>query len=89
MANKSWPQVLSAFSIGIGVGAILGLIFAPQAGEDTRAYIREKAEDGVDEAIARGRKVARHAQRAVGEAREFVNEAVDAGENAFRQALNS
>jgi len=89
MANKSWPEILSAFSIGIGVGAILGLIFAPRSGEDTRAYIREKAQDGVDEAVARGRKVARRAQRAVGEAREFVNEAVETGENAFREARNS
>ena len=89
MIRKKWPEITSAFAIGLGVGAILGVMFAPQSGEDTRALLREKAQDGIDEAVARGKKVARRAQTAADNAREFVNQAVEAGQGAYREARNS
>ena len=87
--RKSWPEISSAFAIGLGVGAILGMMWAPKSGEETRALLREKAQDGIDEAVAQGKKVARKAQRATDSAREFVNDAVEAGQNAYREARNS
>lgn len=40
-------EELSTFGIGLGVGlvagGILGLLFAPKSGSETRAIIREKA----------------------------------------------
>jgi gas vesicle protein len=89
MIRKNWPEITSAFAIGLGMGAILGLVFAPQSGEDTRALLREKAQDGIDEAVARGKKVARRAQATADSAREFVNNAVEAGQGAYREARNS
>jgi gas vesicle protein len=71
------------------VGAILGLVLAPQSGEDTRALPREKAQEGIDEAVSQGNRVARKAQRAADSAREFVNDAVEAGQGAYREARNS
>src|SRR5437660_12862421 len=61
MMRKSWPEISSAFAIGLGVGAILGMMWAPKSGEETRALLREKAQDGIDEAVAQGKKVARKA----------------------------
>jgi gas vesicle protein len=81
MIRKNWPEISSAFAIGLGVGAIVGMMWAPKSGEETRALLREKA--------AQGKKVARRAQRATDSAKEFVNEAVDAGQNAYREARNS
>jgi gas vesicle protein len=89
MSRKNWPEITSAFAIGLGVGAILGVVFAPQSGEDTRALLREKTQDGIDEAVARGKKVARKAQTAADSARESVNHAVEAGQDAYREARNS
>ncbi len=48
MGGNNFSQTISAFAIGIGVGAMLGLFFAPQSREDTRKYLREKAQDGMD-----------------------------------------
>jgi gas vesicle protein len=89
MIRKNWPQISSAFAIGLGVGAIMGMMWAPKSGEETRALLREKAQDGIDEALAQGKKVARKAQRATDTAKDFVNEAVDAGQSAYREARHS
>ena len=87
--RKSWPEITSAFAIGVGVGAVLGLTLAPKSGEEARALLREKAQDGIDEVVARGKKVARKAQTAAENARELVGDAVDAGQSAYRDARNS
>lgn len=87
--RKNWPEITSAFAIGLGVGAIVGMMWAPQSGEETRALLREKAQDGIDEAVAQGRRVARKAQKATDSAKELVNDAMDAGQSAYREARNS
>jgi len=89
MMRKNWPEITSAFAIGLGVGAIVGMMWAPQSGEETRALLREKAQGGIDEAIAQGKRVARKAQKATDSAKEFVNDAMDAGQSAYREARNS
>ena len=89
MARKNWPEITSAFAIGIGVGALLGLVLAPQSGEETRNLLRDKAQEGIDQAVEQGKRVAGKTQRAADGAREFVDEAVEAGQGAYREARNS
>ena len=84
-----WSTVFSAFAIGLGAGAALGVLFAPVSGEDTREYLRDAAQDGVDEAVSRGRTLLRKARRNVGEAREFVQDIADTAEGAYRDARNA
>ena len=86
MVRKNWPEITSAFAIGLGVGAVVGMMFAPKSGEETRALLREKAQDGVNEAVAQGKRVVRKAQAAADNAKEFVGDAVDAGQSAYREA---
>src|SRR5712675_2310548 len=47
--RNAWPQVFSAFAIGLGAGAALGLLFAPQSGEDTSGLLRSGAQEGIGE----------------------------------------
>jgi gas vesicle protein len=89
MSRSTWPQVVSAFAIGLGAGAALGVLFAPQSGEDTRAYLRTSAQDSVDEAVASGKKVARRVRKNLGEATDFVNDVAETAEGAFRDARNA
>jgi gas vesicle protein len=100
MSRNRWPETVSAFVIGMGVGAALGVLFAPQSGEDTRDYLVGTAKDGLDQAVgtardgvdhvtATGRKWARRAQQTVDEARSQVQDAAEQGEKAYRQAKNA
>jgi gas vesicle protein len=89
MRGKNWPEITSAFVIGIGLGALTALVLAPQSGEETRAFLKDKAQEGVDEVVARGKKVARRAQNAADSAKEFVGDAMDAGASAYRDTRNS
>jgi gas vesicle protein len=35
MIRKNWPEISSALAIGLGVGAIVGMMCAPKSGEET------------------------------------------------------
>jgi gas vesicle protein len=87
--RNAWPQVVSAFAIGLGAGAALGVLFAPQSGEDTRELLRGTAQDGIDEAVDRGKTVVRRVRKNMGDAKDFVNEVADSAESAFREARNA
>jgi gas vesicle protein len=82
-------SAISAFTVGIGVGAALGILFAPNSGEDTRDLIAETAQDGIDGAVATGRKWTRRAQTGLDQAKDQVRQATEVGEQAFREAKNS
>ena len=84
-----WTESISAFVVGLGVGAALGVLFAPRSGDDTREYILENAKDGVDGAVAVGQKLTQRAQQGVDEAKGRVRHAKKVGEGAFREAKNS
>src|ERR1700755_2102791 len=97
--RNSWPQVASAFAIGLGAGAALGLLFAQSSGEDTSERIRSPAHEGVDGAADRGKTVIRrvrrnmadakdYVNRNVADAKDYVNDVADSAEVAFREARN-
>ena len=87
---------LSYFFLGLGVGVAVGLLFAPQSGEETRGYIKDKAQEGGDYLKKRGEEVRDSANDAldkgrdlVGRQRDQLNAAIDAGKQAYREAVSS
>ena len=97
MRKLRWQETASAFVIGIGVGAALGILFAPQSGEDTRDQIAGGAQDTLDGAVSTGRKWVRRAPRSVDDATDYVKKNVDdatdyvkdaagEGQRAYREA---
>ena len=87
---------ISYFFLGLGLGVAAGLLFAPQSGEETRVMLKNKADEGRDmlkqrsdalrdqatETLQRGKEtVSRH--------RENLTSAMDAGKQAYRDALNA
>ena len=88
--NRSkWNHPVSALCIGLGVGAVLGILFAPKAGEETREDIVDTVNDGVDEVRARATKAVRSARKYANQTREHIDEAVEAGTEAYRESLRT
>jgi len=84
------------FLVGLGVGALMGVLFAPKSGEETRDFLAKRADDcrefaqkkarelreRADELIERGKDVATRK-------RDSLTAAVEAGREAFLRESKS
>jgi gas vesicle protein len=87
---------LSYFLLGLGLGVAAGLLFAPQSGEDTRGLIKSKTGEGTDYLKRRSEDLRESAANAfergrdtIARQRENLAAAVDAGKQAYREALSN
>ncbi|MEP7362016.1 MAG: YtxH domain-containing protein [Acidobacteriota bacterium] len=85
---------LSYFFLGVGIGVAVGLLFAPKSGEETRDLIRSKAGEGKDYLKKRGEEARESAtdwvergRTAVGRQKEQLSAAMEAGKQAYREAV--
>jgi len=81
------------FLAGLGVGAIVGVLYAPKAGAQMRQAIREKAEEGRDFVRDRAREARDQASQWVDRGRDYVSQqrdqfkaAYDAGRQAYEES---
>jgi gas vesicle protein len=86
---------LSAFLLGLGVGVGIGMLFAPKSGQETRQYIKDKAGEGSDFIKQRGSEFKQNAsewvdkgKEAVGRQKDQIADAMEAGRQAYRNAMN-
>jgi len=89
MRKNGWSETVSVLAVGMGIGAALGILFAPRSGEETRDYLVGGAQDKLDDAVQTGRQWARRAEQTVDDAKERVREAAQAGERAYRESKNT
>jgi gas vesicle protein len=87
---------LSYFAFGLGLGLAVGVLFAPRAGEETREFIRGKADESKDYLKRRSGEFREQANEAVERGRTVVNRqrdnlsaAVEAGKQAYRDAVST
>src|SRR5579884_2215304 len=80
------------FLMGIGIGAVVGLLYAPQSGNETREILMAKAEEGSEYLKKRARDARAQAETLAARGREMYNaqkeqfrSAVDAGRQAYRE----
>ena len=88
--NNSGSKFLY-FLTGISVGALIGILFAPKSGRETREYLASKAEEGRD---VLARKSAEYRDQAtdylergkgmVNQQKEHLAAAIEAGKTAYR-----
>ena len=90
---------LFAFVAGAAAGLTLGLLFAPEKGEDTRRKLKETVGDAVDSARARARlarmelddlkaELKDQAEDLKDDVRMKIFERLEKLESAFRKTLN-
>ncbi len=81
------------FLAGLGIGAAVGILYAPTTGEETRQKIRDAADQGRDAVADRARQAREQANTWVDRGRDYISQqkdqfrsAVDAGKQAYQQA---
>jgi gas vesicle protein len=86
---------LSCFLLGLGVGVGIGMLFAPKSGQETHEIIKNKAGEGTEYIKQRGSEFKDTAagwvdksKEAVGRQKETLNDAVEAGNLAYRDAVS-
>jgi gas vesicle protein len=86
MKDVRLPHTIVGFAVGLGIGAALGLLFAPKSGEETREFLADGARDAMDDVVSTGRKFTKRARQAVSDAAERVMDVSNAGEQAYTKA---
>ena len=71
MADNVGSKV-TYFLVGLGVGALVGILFAPKSGEDTRDYLAKKADEGKDYAQKKARELRERADELIERSKEVA-----------------
>ncbi len=94
MADCKIGTKVSFFLAGLGVGAVVALLFAPKSGEETRKMIAQKAGEGKDYIATKGKEFGRQAgemvdrgKEAVSRQKERLADVLEAGRDAVRTTL--
>jgi gas vesicle protein len=81
------------FLAGLGIGAIVGVLYAPKSGDETREYLRRKGEEGREYVVSQAGRAREQAEGWVDKGKEVVSQqrenwtqAVQAGKQAYRDA---
>src|ERR1700731_3729273 len=83
---------ISFFLVGLGIGALIGILFAPKSGEETREYLAEKADEGKEYAQRKARELRERAEDLIERSKEIMSKqkdslssAVEAGKDAYQR----
>jgi gas vesicle protein len=87
---------LSYFFLGLGLGVAVGLLFAPKSGPETRDLLLTKADEGRDYLRRRTEDLRDSAgdlvdkgRSALNKQKDQLNAAVEAGKQAYREAVGN
>jgi gas vesicle protein len=72
MSECKGTSYLAFLLVGVGIGAGLALLFAPQSGKETRKYLARRAEDGKEYMTSMGREIRKQAEDAVGRGKDLA-----------------
>ena len=92
MSDNNVGSKVSIFLVGLGIGALVGILFAPKSGEETRDYLSSKADEGRDYAQRKARELRERAEDLIERSTEImarqkdgVSAAVEAGKDAYKR----
>jgi gas vesicle protein len=71
MAQNMIPKG-NYFLIGLGIGSLIGVLFAPKSGQETRKYLAKKASDGNEFARKQAQELRDRAEDAVERGKETI-----------------
>lgn len=92
MSDRDNGSSILWFLAGLGIGAVVGVLYAPRAGSETREALRVKAEEGREYVRARAKEAREQAEQWVDKGREAMSQqkeqfrsAYEAGRQAYQE----
>ena len=82
MADREGSSFLW-FLAGLGVGAVVGVLYAPRSGDETREVLRSKAQEGTERVRNQARRAREQAGDWVDRGRDIINQQKDQFRNAY------
>jgi gas vesicle protein len=79
------------FLAGLGVGAVVGVLYAPKSGDEMRDVIRSRAQESTERAREQGRRAKEQANEWVDRGSDVINQQKERFRSAYeagRQAYN-
>lgn len=96
MSDRNGSGGVLWFLAGLGIGAVVGILYAPQSGSETREILMAKAEEGRDFVRKRSREAREQAEQwaqrgkdAYNSQKEQIRSAVEAGRQAYREKTSA
>jgi gas vesicle protein len=93
MSDRDNSNSFLWFLAGLGFGALMGVLYAPRSGRETRDALKNTAQEGGEYIKTRGREaketVSQWVDRSkdvVGQQKEKISAAIDATRQAYREA---
>ena len=91
MGSNAGSKV-SFFLVGLGIGSLVGILFAPKSGDETRDYLSARADEGRDYAQKKARELRERAEDLIERSKEVMSRqkeaftsAVDAGKETYKR----
>jgi gas vesicle protein len=85
-------SMIGMFLAGLGIGAVIALLFAPRSGKETRDFIVQKTEEGKDYVISKSEEIRKQAEDAVEKGKDLVSKqkdllsaALEAGKQVYQE----
>jgi gas vesicle protein len=80
------------FLVGLGIGSLIGVLFAPKSGKETREYIAKKTKEGNELARKKARELRNRVEETVERGKEMIAQtegqiatAIDAGRETYNR----
>ncbi len=95
MSDRDGGNGFLWFLTGLGIGAAIGVLYAPQSGRETRETLRSKAEEGRNLVMDRAQRAREQANEWVDKGKDVLSQqkeqfksAYEAGRQAYREATS-
>jgi gas vesicle protein len=91
MAQKTIPTV-NYFLVGLGIGSLIGILYAPKSGVKTREYLAKRATEGNEFVYHKARELKAQAEELVERGKKMITKtkgqiaaAIDEGRETYHR----
>ena len=81
--SSLWLGVTAGVIVGVAIGGVLGLLFAPKSGAELRSDIKDKTEGAIEKLNEASNELVTRAKELAERTRDGLSSSVEAGKDAY------